>query len=88
VRANYDPEIVQSVRDSFRKKILEDLKNENGDAIHLETGEVLDFIAFNSRDSYISTRFTETGRELITDAFRAGKLNPGEVIAHELIVAA
>ena len=88
VRANYESEIVQSVRESFRKKILDDLKNVNGDAIHLETGEVLDFIAFNSRDSYISTRFTETGRELITDAFRAGTLSPSDVIAHELIAAA
>ena len=53
-----------------------------------EAGRRLDFIAFNSRDSYISTRFTETGRELITDAFRAGTLSPGEVIANELIAAA
>jgi aspartate carbamoyltransferase regulatory subunit len=88
VRSNYESEIVQSVRESFRKKILDDLKNVNGSAVHLDTGEVLDFISYNSRDSYISTRFTESGRELITDAFRSGSLSPSEVIAKELIAAA
>ena len=56
--------------------------------IDVSSGEVLDFITFNSRDSYISTRFTETGRELIADAFRAGTLSPSDVIANELIAAA
>jgi hypothetical protein len=42
VRANWDYEIVETVRDSFRKHILESVENVDGRAIYPRTGEVKD----------------------------------------------
>jgi hypothetical protein len=47
----------------------------------------LDFITFNSRDSYISTRFLSGGREVLSQAFRSGSLTPSSVMAEELEMA-
>ncbi len=44
----------------------------------------MDFITFNSRDSYISTRFLSGGREVLSQAFRSGSLTPSSVMAEEL----
>lgn len=87
VRANWDYEIVETVRESFRKHILDAVENVNGKAIYPRTGEVLDFISFNSRDPYISTRFKDGGREALLGAFRTGSLTPSEVMAEELLMA-
>ncbi|MEY3346650.1 MAG: hypothetical protein ACKN8W_02165 [Actinomycetales bacterium] len=87
VRANWDYEIVETVRDSFRKHILESVENVDGHAIYPRTGEVLDFISFNSRDPYIATRFKDGGREALIEAFRVGALSPSEVMAEELLMA-
>lgn len=87
VKSNWEFEIVESVRESFRKHLLESIENVNGKAIYPRTGEVLDFISFQSRDPYISTRFTEDGRDLLAEAFRSGSVNPSSVIADELRMA-
>lgn len=87
VKTNWEYEIVESVRDSFRKHILESVENVDGKAIYPRTGEVLDFIHFNSREPYIATRFKDGGREALIEAFRAGVLSPNEVISEELLMA-
>jgi len=87
VREKYDYEIIETVRESFRKHVLESVENVDGKAIYPRTGEILDFVAFNSRDAYVSTRFTNGGREALTEAFRAGVLSPSEVMAEELLMA-
>jgi hypothetical protein len=73
-------EIVKSVRDSYKKHFLENCVNVDGQTIYTPTGEVLNFIAFKSRESYVSTRFATGGREAIAEAFRTGKINPAELI--------
>ncbi len=87
VRSNWEYEIIETVRDSFKKHILESVANVDGKAIYPRTGEVLEFISFNSRDPYISTRFKDGGRAALLEAFRAGALNPSEVMADELMMA-
>ena len=87
VREKYDYEIVETVRDSFRKHILDSVENVDGKAIYPRTGEILDFIHFNSKDAYVSTRFVDGGRESLLEAFRAGVLNPSSVISEELAMA-
>ncbi|MFM9099222.1 MAG: hypothetical protein ACKOOJ_02755 [Actinomycetota bacterium] len=87
VKSNWEYEIVESVRDSFRKHILENVENVDGKAIYPRTGEVLEFIHFNSRDPYIATRFIDGGREDLIEAFRAGELSPSDVMAEELLMA-
>jgi len=87
VKENWEYEIVESVRDSFRKHILDSVENVDGKAIYPGTGEVLDFINFNSRDAYIATRCKDGGREALIEAFRAGSVTPNEVMAEELLMA-
>jgi hypothetical protein len=86
VKSNWEFEIVESVRDSFRKHILDAVEHVEGKAIYPRTGEVLDFITFTARDPYIATRFAEGGREVLVEAFRSGTLTPN-VIAEELKLA-
>lgn len=74
-------DIVRSVRDSYKKVFLENVVDVNGEAIYTPTGEVLPFIGFKSRESYVSTRFAKDGREVIASAFRSGAINPAELIA-------
>jgi hypothetical protein len=87
VKSSYEFEIVESVRESFRKHVMDSVENVDGKAIYKRTGEVLDFITFNSRDAYIATRFSSGGREVLTEAFRAGTLTPTSVMAEELQMA-
>jgi hypothetical protein len=87
VKENYAFEIVESVRESFRKHLLESLENVDGRAIYPRTGEVLDFIEFQSRDPYIKTRFTGRGRETLTDALRSGSLGSASIIGDEFLMA-
>ena len=87
VKSNYEFEIVESVHESFRKHVMDSVENIDGKAIYKRTGEVLDFISFNSRDAYIATRFLHGGREVLTEAFRAGTLTPTSVMAEELRMA-
>jgi hypothetical protein len=83
VKANWETEIVESVRESFRKVILDKIENNNGVAVYPETGEVLDFISFKQRESYVSTRFASGGREVILDAFANGELSPSVMLSEE-----
>jgi hypothetical protein len=81
VEAMRPDEIVKSVRESYKKSFLEDVVNMNGEAIYTPTGEVLNFISFKNRESYVSTRFATGGRDVIAEAFRTGAINPAELIA-------
>ena len=83
VKANWETEIVESVRESFRKVILDKIENNNGVAVYPETGEVLDFISFKQRESYVSTRFATGGREVILEAFANGELSPSVMLSEE-----
>lgn len=87
VKSNWEYEIVETVRESFRKHILESVQNVDGKALYPRTGELLDFIIFSPRDPYISTRFKDGGREALVEALRAGSLSPSEVMADELLMA-
>jgi hypothetical protein len=73
-------EIVKSVRDSYKKVFLENCVNIDGKTIYAPTGEVVDFISFKNRESYVSCRFATGGREVIADAFRSGLLNPAQLL--------
>ena len=66
---------------------MDSVENVDGKAIYKRTGEVLDFIHFNSRDAYIATRFLNGGREVLTEALRSGTLTPTSVMAEELQMA-
>ena len=83
MKANWETEVVESVRESFRKVVLDKMENNNGVAVYPQTGEVLDFISFKQRESYVSTRFATGGREVILDAFSNGELSPSVMLSDE-----
>ena len=84
VKANWSSEIIETVRESFKKHLLDEIVNVNGNAVYPKTGEVLNFVGFNHRDPYISTRFIDGGRDALYSAFRSGSLSPADVISYEL----
>lgn len=73
-------EIVKTVRESYRKYVLDNISEIDGEAVYHPTGEVLSFVSFKPREPYVSTRFAKGGRETIADAFRNRTLNPAELI--------
>ncbi len=83
VKQNHEHEVVETVRESFRKHLMENIVLVGNEAIYTLTGEVLDFITFKQRESYVSTRFATGGREAITDAFATGDLSPAQVLNDE-----
>ncbi len=85
VKSHWESEVVESVRETFRKSLLSKCEFIDGKAIYPETGEVLDFLAFESRESYVSTKFATAGRVAIMDAFKTGVLTPTTVMAKELL---
>jgi len=83
VKENWEHEIVESVRESFRKHVMENIVSNNDEAVYLRTGEVLKFVSFKQRESYVSTRFATGGREVITEAFASGELSPAVMLNDE-----
>jgi hypothetical protein len=61
-------EIVESVRDSFKKVFLDRVAPHEDGAIDPETGELFDFVEFKQGNAYISTRFQPEGRASIIEA--------------------
>jgi hypothetical protein len=66
-------EVIQRVRESYRKALLDSLvEGPDGQAVDPSTGEVVPGVAFRMGSPYISTRFEKTGRDILADAIRNG----------------
>lgn len=75
-------EIVKTVRDSYKRVILERLASTpDGTAIDPDTGEVVPGVRFTTGATYVSTRFEKDGRDLIVTAIREGIVEPAAVLA-------
>lgn len=74
VRVNYPQEVVESVRDSFKKVLLEQLAPmPDGDgAVNTATGEVVDGVTFRTGSPSIALRYKQDGRYRIECAWREG----------------
>lgn len=70
VKTFHPDEIVESVRDSFKKVWMDRIVAHEDGALDPETGEMFDFVEFIQGRPYISTRFQTTGREAVLEAFR------------------
>jgi len=68
VKLFHADEIVESVRDSFKKVFLDRIVPHEDGAIDPETGELFDFVEFKQGNPYISTRFQPEGRATILEA--------------------
>lgn len=73
-KANAPTEIVETVRDAFRRVLLEDIVIQGDDAIYAATGEILTFVSIIDKQPYISTRFQPEGRSKVIDAIAYHRL--------------
>jgi hypothetical protein len=74
VSANAPTEIMQSVRDSYKKLFLELLVLDEAGAIHPNTGELMNFVSVVEKSSYISTRFQPEGKAKVLNALAINRL--------------
>lgn len=75
-------EIVRTVRDSYKRVVLERLASTpDGTAIDPDTGEVVPGVRFSTGATYVSTRFEKEGREAIVAAIRDGIIEPAAVLS-------
>lgn len=87
VRAEHPTEVVDAVRESFRKSVMARLKVVGGDVVDKTTGEAVDWASV--RDAAAEpTSFTVTfegdGRMAIEEAWRSGLLDPLEHLTRAL----
>lgn len=75
-------EIVRTVRDSYKRVVLERLASTpDGTAIDPDTGEVVPGVRFSTGATYVSTRFEKDGRDAIVAAIRDGIIEPAAVLS-------
>ena len=76
VAENFPTEIVQTVRPTFKKVLLENNEqvNPQGEAVHTKTGQIIDGVVFTNSASRLTLRFKKDGRELVAEAFNRGEL--------------
>lgn len=75
-------EIVRTVRDSYKRVVLERLASTpDGTAIDPDTGEVVPGVRFSTGATYVATRFEKEGRETIVAAIRDGIIEPAAVLS-------
>lgn len=73
VSANHADEIVQTIRDSFKKYLMDSVvEGPDAAAVHPATGEIVPGLMFTASAPYVSTRFEKGGREAVIDALRSG----------------
>lgn len=67
-------EIVESVRESYKKYLVDHCsEGPDGQAVDLN-GEIIEGMAYRVREPYVSTRFEKTGRNTLSAALKAGTM--------------
>lgn len=88
VIANRPGEIVQAVRESYRKALLEaaakagpDAADKKGRPLDPETGEPVDGIGFAAGTAYLTVNFEPGGEDAIRAAWQSGRLSLDAMLA-------
>lgn len=75
VDAHHPNDIVKTVRESFKKWVLDNVEIlDDGTAVMKTTGEIVPGITGRKTTPYVSTRFESDGREKLGRAISAGKV--------------
>jgi hypothetical protein len=75
VKAEHPTEIVEQVRDSFKKHLLDNIEIlDDGTCVLKTTGEIVVGIKARKSTPYVSTRFETDGREKLTNAIKTGRV--------------
>jgi hypothetical protein len=80
VQENRPGEVVTSVRDSYRKALLEAMDKAH-ELIDPETGEVVPGVEFVTGKEWLTVRFQPGGEEAIKAAWRSGRLSLDAMLA-------
>lgn len=73
VLQNRPDEIIQQVRESFQKFVLDMVETDDGQTfVFSGTGEIVEGLGIRSGSSYVSTRFEKSGRETLINALKNG----------------
>lgn len=84
VEINCPDEIIKAVRESSIDRILEKcFKYVEVNLIIDWNGEHIDFLAMDSKEPYLTTKFHSDGREKLRDAFLSNAIDPRKVLEIE-----
>lgn len=84
VEANCADEVVKTVRESSIDRILDKcFKNVDDEAVVDWNGEEVDFIIYESREPYLTTKFHSDGRETIRRAIVSNSIDTNKILEIE-----
>lgn len=72
--------IVTRVREQAKIRILDDIEEHAGQAVHKPTGMIVEGIVFESRDPFVQTKFTTDGKERMVQAFRNNQIETKTIL--------
>jgi hypothetical protein len=72
--------IVSRVREQAQIRILADIEEHDGQAIHKPTGQIVEGIQFVSRIPFVQTKFTSEGKERLIEAFRSNQIATKDIL--------
>ena len=72
--------IVTRVREQAAIRILADIEEHGGQAIHKPAGQIVDGIEFVSRIPFVQTKFTKDGKERMVQAFRDNQIETRQIL--------
>lgn len=72
--------VVTRVREQAQIRILDDIEEHDGKAVHKPTGMVVDGIVFEARVPFVQTKFTTDGKERLIEAFRNNKITSKDIL--------
>lgn len=79
VKTEHPSEVVQAVRESFRRAVRSRLRIADGKVIDRTTGQIMPWASVRPpapHPTSFSVRYADGGREAIETAWRQGRLNP------------
>ena len=75
VLSNRPDEIVQEIRESFKKWLLDNVEiSDDETCVLTTTGEIVPGLRARKSSPYVSTRFEKDGRERLIEAIKSGKV--------------
>lgn len=72
--------IVNRVREQAKIRILDDIEEHAGQAVHKPTGMIVEGIVFEARDPFVQTKFVSEGKEILINAFRNNQIETKDIL--------
>ena len=72
--------IVTRVREQAKIRILDDIEEHGGQAVHKPTGMIVEGIIFEARNPFVQTKFVTEGKEILINAFRNNQIETKDIL--------